>query len=68
MKKILYFLTAILTLGMLAACDNGEGDIISYGNKDLKVKEANLLFGPQGGTNTITIESSNPVTATSGSS
>ena len=68
MKKILYFLTAILTLGMLAACDNGEGDMISYGNKDLKVKEANLLFGPQGGTNTITVESASTVTATSGSS
>ena len=68
MKKIFYMLTAALVLAAFTACEDGEGDVISFGNKDLKVVEANLLFGPQGGTNTITVESVNPVSATSGSS
>ncbi len=68
MKKIFYLLTAVLAIAAFSACDDGEGDMVSFGNKDLKVVEANLLFGPEGGTNTITVESSSPVTATSVSS
>lgn len=68
MKKIFYMLTAALALAAFSACEDGEGDVISFGNKELKVVDANLLFGPQGGTNTITVESLNPVSATSGSS
>ena len=68
MKKILYILSAALTLATFTACDNGEGEVLSFGNKDLKVEEADLLFGPQGGTNTIKVESVNPVTATSSTS
>lgn len=65
MKKLAYLFTAALTVAALSACDNGEGDVLSFGNKDLTVLEANLLFGPEGGSNTITVESTNPVTAAS---
>lgn len=65
MKKLAYLFTAALAVAALSACDNGEGEYLSYGNKDLAVVEANLLFGPEGGSNTITVESTNAVTAAS---
>ena len=68
MKKIAYLFTAALAFAALSACDNGEGEVLSFGNKDLAVVKANLLFGPDGGSNTITVESTNPISATSSSS
>lgn len=68
MKKIFYILTTALAVAALNACDNGEGDVLSFGNKDLAVVEANLLFGPEGGSNTVTVESTSPISATSSSS
>lgn len=68
MKKIFYILATALGLAAFAACEDGEGDVISFGNQNLKVTEANLLFGPNGGTNTVTVEALDPITATSSSS
>lgn len=65
MKKLAYILSAALAFAALSACDKGEGDVLSFGNKDLSIVEANLLFGPDGGSNTITVESTSNVTATS---
>jgi hypothetical protein len=68
MKKIFYILATALGFAAFTACEDGEGDVMSYGNQDLKVVEANLVFGPDGGSNSITVSASNPVTASSDAS
>ena len=68
MKKLLYTFATILAIAAFTSCDDGEGDVIAFGNADLKVKSAELLFGPDGGTNSIVVETSGTVSATSDAS
>ena len=64
MKKLLYVFATVLAFAAFTACDDGEGDVIAYGNQDLKVLSAELIMSPDGGSNTIVVETSGTVTAT----
>lgn len=68
MKKLFYILITALALAAFTSCEDGEGDVISFGNQDLSVVSAELLFGPDGGTNAIVVETSGTVKAVSDAS
>ena len=68
MKKLLYIFATVLAFAAFTACDDGEGDVITYGNQDLKIVNADLLISPAGGSNTIVVETSGTVTATTDAS
>lgn len=64
MKKLLYIFATVLAFVAFTSCDDGEGDVITYGNQDLKVVNADLIISPAGGSNTIVVETSGTVSAT----